>query len=204
MLGYHNIDCMEGMKEFPDKYFELAIVDPPYGRRNWTQGGTWGRKYGNKINIWDVEPNTSYFDELRRISKEQIIWGANHFGIITDNFIIWEKLSISESFSMGMCEFASVSIKGNSKIFEYPPQQSERFHPTQKPIKLYEWLLTNYAKQGDKILDTHVGSGSSIIAFEKHGFEYVGYEIDKDYYDSSTKRILKHRELLMQGKIWTS
>jgi len=184
-----NADCMDYLPKCPSGYFDLAIVDPPYGRRNWTQGGTWGKKYGNKISEWDIEPNEDYFKELRRISTNQIIWGANHFGIKTDNFIVWKKLSIGETFSMGMCEFASVSNDGNSKIFEYPPQQSDRFHPTQKPVPLYRWVLKNYAKSGDLILDTHVGSASSLIACKELGFDYVGFEIDKDYYEKASKRV---------------
>ncbi len=192
---FENRDCMEGMAEYPDKFFDLAIVDPPYGQKNWTQGGTWGKKYGSKIREWDIKPPQNYFNELMRISREQIIWGANHFGIRTNNFVIWKKLTISEFFSMGMCEYGSVSLSGNPKIFEHCPQDSERIHPTQKPIALYRWLLENYAKPGDKLLDTHVGSASSLIAFEAGGFEYVGFEIDKDYYEAAKKRLENWRSL---------
>lgn len=122
------------------------------------------------------------------MSKEQIIWGANHFGIASDNFIVWKKLTISESFTMGMCEYASVSIKGNPKLFECAPQDTTRFHPTQKPVKLYRWILNLFAQPGFKIIDTHGGSFTHAIACEQMGYDLVITEIDKDYYDAAVKR----------------
>ena len=198
--GYYNCDCMELMAKYPDKYFELAIVDPPYGifnkkksaSMNWQKsgsGGTWASKYGKKAEKWDLEPEPAYFEELNRISRNQIIWGANHFGIKTDNYVIWRKLTISESFTMGMCEFASVSLKGNPKVFECKPQDTFRFHPTQKPVKLYKWLLELYANPGDKILDTHMGSGSIAIACHYMGYNLTACEIDENYYKAAIKRI---------------
>lgn len=195
-----NCDCMELMKEMPAGFIDLAIVDPPYGifnkkknaNMNWVKsgsGGTWASKYGKKAERWDIAPDENYFKELYRVSKHQIIWGANHFGIKTDNFIVWRKLTISESFSMGMCEFASVSCKGNPKHFEYMPQDIERFHPTQKPIALYKWILGHYAEKGYKIMDTHVGSGSSLVACIEGGFEYYGTEIDEEYYEKAKRRV---------------
>lgn len=210
-----NMDCMEAMKEMPDKFYELAIVDPPYGSGggNWEvkkrsrfgaifdkykinrTGGTWSKKYQQESNIkhWDVAPDEQYFNELFRISKEQIIWGGNYFGLPPNRcFLIWKKLTISESFSMAMAEYAWCSFKSNAKIFECAPQNSSRFHPTQKPIALYKWLLKNYAKQGDKILDTHLGSGSSRIACFDMGFDFTGYELDKEYFDKSVERFENH------------
>ena len=205
-LKYHNIDCMEGMKEFPDKYFELAIVDPPYGIG---------------IDKWDIKPDKEYFNELFRVSKSQIIFGGNYFNLpIKRGWICWDKSVVIAGY-LGKKDFdefelawTSLDIKtkmlrfsdiGNMSGFNGYIKVDYKFkgkiHVSQKHVKLYEWLLTNYAKTGDKILDTHVGSGSSIIAFEKHGFDYCGFEIDKDYYEASTKRILKHRELLQQEKI---
>lgn len=196
-------DCMEVMKDIPDKFFELAIVDPPYGifdKKNqncdWSKegnGGTWASKYNDQAKRWDIKPSKKYFIELKRISEKQIIWGANHFGYAFNNYVCWKKLTISESFSMGMCEIASVSLRGNPKIFEHAPQNPERFHPTQKPVALYRWLLKNYAKQGDKILDTHAGSCSSVIACIDYGFEYLAIEKDKEYFDKATERINKHK-----------
>ena len=243
-FGYHNMDCMEGMKEIPDKFFDLAIVDPPYGdgggngqgvnasendltvtatiprgggteNRNTTSvhhqrkncrkpDGTWGyanwRNVGGeickKIIAWDVAPDKSYFDELFRVSRNQIIWGGNYFSLPpTRCFLIWKKLTISQDFSMAMAEYAWTSFNDNAKVYECAPQgrSGERFHPTQKPVSLYEWILNRYAKPGDKILDTHVGSASSLIACENMGFSYVGFEIDKEYYDKGVERLEKNR-----------
>ena len=194
--GFYNMDCMEGMKQFPDKFFDLAIVDPPYGDggQNITRtGGSWFAKYGEKIIEWDVAPGDDYFDELFRVSRYQIIWGGNYFNLPPSrNFIIWRKLSISENFSMAMAEYAWTNIIGNAKVFEYAPQgmaNEQRFHPTQKPVKLYSWLLSKYAKPGMKILDTHVGSASSLIACRRAGLDYWGFEIDPIYYEKAKERL---------------
>lgn len=156
-------------------------------------GGTWATKYGKKIIAWDTAPGKEYFDELFRVSRDQIIWGGNYFDLPpTRCFLIWRKLSISENFSMAMCEYAWTSFNDNAKWFECAPQGSandQRIHPTQKPVRLYEWLLDKYAKPGYKILDTMVGSGSSLIACARMGFEAWGFEIDEDYYRMSTERI---------------
>ena len=193
-FGYYNMDCMEGMKEFTDKYFDLAIVDPPYGINagKMTMGS--GRHKFTKDKVWDEAiPNETYFKELMRISNNQVIWGANYF---TDylptsrHWIVWDKLNPNLSFAEG--ELAWVNNGKNLRIFKYYSAQVEengKIHPTQKPVKLYEWLLTNYAKQGDKILDTHVGSASSLIACHNLGFQYVGFELDKEYYEQSLKRL---------------
>lgn len=196
------MDCMEGMKEFPDNYFDLAVVDPPYGSMRGDKykkiertGGGYAKKYGKKIIDWDIAPDRSYFDELFRVSKDQIIWGGNYFNEFLPscrNFIIWRKLTISESFSMAMVEYAWTSIQGNAKVYECAPQGTKReprVHPTQTPTKLYEWLLGRYADKGDKILDTHVGSASSLIACYKKGFDFAGFEIDEEYYAKANKRL---------------
>lgn len=207
--GFYNCDCMEAMREYPDKYFDLAIVDPPYGSggvEEWekkTRFGSCFDKYkkpgrtgdGKKIIDWDIAPGKEYFDELFRISKHQIIWGGNYFNEhipSNRNFIIWRKLTISKSFSMAMAEYAWTSLNGNAKVFECTPQGTKaepRFHPTQKPVALYEWLLSQYANKGDKILDTHAGSGSSLMACHRMGFEITAFEIDKEYYQKAKARL---------------
>lgn len=155
-------------------------------------GGRFER-YGKKIIAWDIAPPQEYFTELFRISRNQIIWGGNYFDLPpTRCFLIWRKLTISESFSMAMCEYAWTSFNSNAKVFECAPQGRAgdvRFHPTQKPVELYKWILSRYAKQGDKILDTHVGSASSLIACYDMGFDAWGYEIDKEYYNKASERL---------------
>lgn len=188
-FGYYNMDCMQGMKEFPDKYFELAIVDPPYRDKNQP---TKDMRANGSMKSLDGMPTEEYWNELYRVSVNQIIWGANNFQLPQfKGFVVWEK-GIPENFTMSMSEIASLSegLGTISKIYKYRASgQVDRIHPTQKPVKLYEWLLRNYAKQGDKILDTHVGSASSLIACHNLGFQYVGFEIDKDYYEQSLKRL---------------
>lgn len=161
-------------------------------------GGTWAEKYGSKVKHWDVAPTREYFNELARVSKNQIIWGGNYFELpATRCFLVWRKLTISESFSMAMCEYAWTSFNQNSKWIEIAPQGTkgkERFHPTQKPEKLYAWILNNYAEKVMKILDTHLGSGSIAIACYDMGFDLTGYEIDKDYYDAAIKRLENHKK----------
>ena len=187
--GFYNMDCMEGMKQFPDKYFELAIVDPPYRDKN--QPTKDMRKNGSMKSLRG-RPSREYFIELQRVSSNQIIWGANNFQLPQfKGFIIWEK-DIPEDFTMSMAEMAAISegLGTISKIFKLRASgQKSRIHPTQKPVKLYEWILTHYAKPGDKILDTHVGSASSLIACYQMGFPYVGFEIDPDYYKAANERL---------------
>lgn len=153
-------------------------------------GGTWAAKFGKKIIAWDVAPEKEYFDELFRISRNQIIWGGNYFNLPpTRCFLIWRKTNIPENFSMAMCEYAWTSFNDNSKVFDFrSDNQPNRFHPTQKPIELYAWIYRRYAKEGDKILDTHLGSGSSRIAAYDAGLDFVGCEIDKEYFDLQEKR----------------
>jgi len=214
-LGFHNMDCMEGMKQFPDKYFDLAIVDPPYfsgpekreyyGKKKSSIGV---QRLYKKSKCWMV-PSIEYFEELKRVSKNQIIWGINYYPIFNlgSGRIIWDKVNGTSTFSDA--EIAYCSMHNSTRLFSYmwngmfqgksisegkvmqgdKSKNEIRIHPTQKPIALYTWLLNNYAKQGDKILDTHVGSASSLIACEKLRFQYVGFELDKDYYDTAVKRL---------------
>jgi site-specific DNA-methyltransferase (adenine-specific) len=191
---YINGDCMEYMKQMPDKCIDLAIVDPPYRNLDENQPTKDMRKNGTLKRFGD-KPKQDYFDELFRVSKNQIIWGANNFTLPNyKGFVIWEKLTISDTFTMSMAEIAYLSeeLGTTSKIFKYAPQgtkEDPRIHPTQKPVALYEWLLKNYAKEGDLILDTHVGSASSLIACYNLNFKYIGFELDKDYYNSSKHRL---------------
>ena len=151
-----------------------------------------GRKQ-KKIISWDTAPGREYFEQLFRVSRNQIIWGGNYFELPpTRCFIVWRKLTISESFSMAMAEYAWTSFGGNAKVFEYAPQgktNDPRFHPTQKPVELYEWLLNKYAKDGETVLDTHVGSASSLIACNRTNHKYIGFEIDKEYFNKAQERI---------------
>lgn len=197
----YNIDCMAGMARIPDDYFDLAIVDPPY-RDEFENQPT----KDMRINGWHQfgkKPGREYFAELFRISKNQIIWGANNFDLPPyKGFVIWKKITISDVFTMSMAELAYISegLGTTSKVFEYAPQGSKsdpRIHPTQKPVALYKWLLTRYAKTGDRILDTHVGSASSLIACYDLGLEYMGFELDPAYFAAAQKRLSEH---MAQGR----
>ena len=188
---------MEYMATVPDKYFDLAIVDPPYGIGDKFKGGKTGKMNFNEIvnKGWDKVPSDEYFNELQRVSKNQIIWGANHFidsmpfGCNSPCWIIWDKI---QEFSGASFEMAWTSFKSPAKAFRMARCEAyvgiEKIHPTQKPVKLYEWLLTNYAKKGQKILDTHLGSGSSAIAAHYFGVDFVGCELDKDYFEAAKAR----------------
>jgi len=188
-IDLRNCDNMELMAEYPDNYFDLAIVDPPYGIDINSSGRLGG--YGGKGKKWDAEiPSEKYFNELFRVSKNQIIWGANYFFMKpTRCFLIWDKQQ-PEGVSFASCEYAWTSFNESAKTFYKRPQGADvsRIHPTQKPKALYKWLLHNYAKEGDKILDTHLGSGSIAIACHEMGFELVGCELDKDYYKLMLER----------------
>jgi len=187
---------MEAMKEMSDNQFDLAIVDPPYGIGNFVQQT--GNKRGKKVNWNDKIPNKEYFTELERVSKEQIIWGANYYNCFNNKggAIIWNK-GVKRETNFSVCEIASYSRLKRVDYIEIKWQNLNRdektIHPCQKPVKLYEWLLMNYAKEGDKILDTHLGSGSIAIACHNLGYEFTGYEIDKDYYECAIKRIEQHK-----------
>ena len=205
-----NMDCVEAMKSYPDNYFELAIVDPPYGigedgSKNHTRGKLAVAKNYKSFSGQDKEPPShEYFEELIRISKNQIIWRANHFisRIPFDSpcWIVWDKLN---SGDFADCELAWSSFKSSVRKFTYMwngmlqqdmKNKESRIHPTQKPVALYRWLLQNYAKEGDKILDTHLGSGSSRIAADMEGYDFTGYELDKDYFDASVKRFNDYKQ----------
>ena len=190
-----NEDNMELMSRYPDKYFDLAIVDPPY--RDVNQPTKDMRKNGSMKSL-DGRPSPEYWKQLLRVSKEQIIWGANNFQLPQYfGFIVWEKLTISENFTMSMAEIASISegLGTTSKIIKIAPQgtkEDPRIHPTQKPVKLYKWILDKYAKKGDKILDTHLGSMSIAIACADYGYELTGCELDKEYFDKGVQRVKNH------------
>lgn len=240
-FGFYNMDCMEGMKQFPDKYFDLAIVDPPYGinigsaamgagggvapHRNRSAKGVINKQtnapdkddaiiqvgggcatgkglaFPKAYKSFDDStiPTKEYFSELDRIAKKQIIWGGNYFLDnlnATEGLIVWDKKRRGLDFAD--CEIAWTNIQQPCRIFEFMwngmlqgdmKNKEYRIHPTQKPVALYKWLLTNYAKEGDKILDTHVGSASSLIACYDLGFDYVGFEIDEEYYRQAKQRL---------------
>ena len=194
LKGFYNMDCMDGMKEIPDKYFDLAIVDPPYGIGISSNPV----RQSHQKKEWDKNiPPSEYFKELFRVSKKQIVWGGNYFDLPpTQNYIVWDKVQ-PHDFSLAMCELAWCSIQKPIKMFTYSVlKEKNKIHPTQKPIALYHWLLNNYAKEGDKILDTHVGSASSLIACHDMGFEYLGFELDEDYYRMATDRLEAHKAQL--------
>ena len=203
--GFYCMDCMQGMAQFPDKFFELAIVDPPYGINiNHNMGRRKGDKQSDYKRVnWDNEaPTEAYFQELFRVSKNQIVWGGNYFGMPpTPCFIVWRKPHINELMSFSMLEYSWTSFESSSKEWIGMSNEKDRIHPTQKPIALYKWLLTNYAKPGDKILDTHVGSASSLIACHQMGFEYWGFELDADYYKAATERLNKAKAQVSMAEL---
>jgi len=187
---------MELMSRYPDNYFDLAIVDPPYGILNKTKRGG-DRKFNMKeYSQWDVKPTAEYFDELFRVSKNQIVWGGNYFGELwlkseyNKGYIIWDKNQPETLNNFSMAEMAWNSLDRPSKIFRYSVRKNRnKTHPTQKPVELYAWLLGMYAKEGDRILDTHLGSGTIAIACYKARFNLTACEISKDYFESSKKKI---------------
>jgi site-specific DNA-methyltransferase (adenine-specific) len=194
MLTITNEDNMELMARYPDKYFDLAIVDPPYGLgKKIYSGGTKGCKFQTLFgeNKWDNEtPKKEYFNELFRVSKNQIIWGGNYFDLPpTRTILCWDKLKGDNNFSMW--EMAWTSFDEPAKIFRQS-SMGDRIHPTQKPVALYKWLLDKYAKPNDKILDTHLGSGSIAIACHDYGFDLTACELDKEYFDKAMQRINNH------------
>jgi site-specific DNA-methyltransferase (adenine-specific) len=207
MIEITNEDNMALMARYPDKYFDLAIVYPPYGigadKHNTADNKKSSRvknpevKY-KKIN-WDIKPEKEYFTELFRVSRRQIIFGGNYFDLRrTGGWIIWDKFEAMPTLSK--CELAWCSFMNHTEIFRYlwagmrrpGIEQVTRVHPTQKPVALYKWLLRNYAKRGDKILDTHLGSGSIAIACLDAGFDLTGCELERDYYEAAMKRIREH------------
>lgn len=205
MIDIRNIDCMKLMAEFSDKHFDLAIVDPPYGigLDKGCDKGTVG-KYGSKHKPkdWDTEiPTKEYFDELKRVSKNQIIWGGNYFTEHlppSKSWIVWDKKQPAHNFAS--CELAWTNTDNRMSIFRYAFNiDINKIHPTQKPIKLYEWILHNYAESGMKILDTHLGSGNIAIACHYKEFDFVGCEIDTDYFNKAMKNF---KDKTMQVKLF--
>jgi len=197
----YNIDCMELLKNTPDNYYDLAIVDPPYGILNKTKRGGDHKFNMDEYSQWDVKPDDDYFNELFRVSKNQIVWGGNYFGHIwarspyNKGFIIWDKNQPETLNNFSMAEMAWSSFDKPSKIFRFSVRKNRnKIHPTQKPIELYEWLLKMYAKQGDRILDTHVGSGSSRIAAYDAGLDFTGCELDYDYWLAQEERFNNHKK----------
>ena len=187
----HNADCVDVMRNIGDKEIDLVLTDPPYGggcnagvggvfkkyeKQINRTGGTLAEKYGKNIKEWDIAPTKTIFNEIFRISKEQIIWGGNYFELpATRCFLIWKKLTISENFSMAMAEYAWTSFNKNAKIFEFAPQDSTRFHPTQKPVQLINWCLNNHSKENDLIFDGFAGSGTTAISCIKTKRRFMGF-----------------------------
>lgn len=205
MINLYNRDCMEALKEFKDNQFHLAIVDPPYGVNFKTSSS---KMFKN------TEPTLDYWNELKRVSKNQIAWGVNYYknSKLDGGRIIWNKLGQyttkrKQVPNMSDAEIAYQSFNKLSKMFSYAwvgnvtgynykinsKEFRNRIHPTQKPVKLYEWLLMNYAKEGDNILDTHLGSGSIAIACHNLGFDLTGYELDTEYFEAAQKRLKQHQ-----------
>ena len=203
MIELLNIDCLLYMATCKDKQFDLAIVDPPYGinaASGASTNGTMRQKIASgeiRGGAWDNEiPNKKYFDELFRVSGNQIIWGGNYFIDYLHNskgFFIWDKGESIYDRDFAECEMAWVSLNKCARIFKYFPNQTDRIHPTQKPIPVYKRLLKNYAKPEYKIFDSHLGSGSSAIAAYDFGCDFVGCEIDKEYYNAAVKRFENHK-----------
>ena len=207
-FGFYNLDCMQGMKEFPDKFFDLAIVDPPYG--GVTQGGYMTNQMGGGVaknsndyhlSLWQCDaPDKPYFEELIRVSKNQIIWGGNYYAsLLKDSqcWVVWDK---EKPAGVGFAdvELAWTSFNVSAKIFHFAwngmiqgdmKHKETKIHPTQKPVALYEWLLRTFAQEGYTILDTHVGSASSLIACRNTNHKFVGFEIDPVYYQAAKKRL---------------
>ncbi|HFD33269.1 MAG TPA: site-specific DNA-methyltransferase [Gammaproteobacteria bacterium] len=205
-IQIYNEDCLPAMRQMKDNEFDLAIVDPPYGKKpirndSKTFGSPNTSTFSIKDQKWDIRPSKEYFKELFRVSKNQIIWGANYFIDFlkpTNSMVVWDKLTGKNMYAD--CEIAWTNFSCVIKKFtlqwrgSHCHREEMIIHPTQKPIKLYKWLLNHYAKPGDRILDTHLGSGSIAIACWDMGFDLVGYEIDKDYYEAAMKRFQKHKE----------
>ena len=210
----HNADCVDVMREIGDKAIDLVLTDPPYGggsdNHEWDNkkrgrfggrfdkyqisaertGGGYAAKYGKNIKHWDIAPPAEVFEEIFRISQNQIIWGGNYFELpATRCFLIWKKLTISEKFSMAMAEYAWTSFNKNAKIFEAAPQDSERFHPTQKPVSLINWCINNYSKENDLIFDGFAGSGTTAISCIRTKRRFIGCELDKEYFEKACERI---------------
>lgn len=207
----YNEDCISGLKRFPDKHFDLAIVDPPYGIEDRiSKGGGSHTKsnakfhqlYSENNKCWDIKPTNEYWNELFRVSKNQIVWGGNYFGLPECRcFIVWDKVRFVANYSN--LEYAWTSFDRHAKKFEYCnnagfvlKQIDKKIHPTQKPVALYDWTLQNFANEGDLILDTHLGGGSIRISCDKGGFNFVGFEIDKQYFNEQETRFKQYKRQL--------
>jgi site-specific DNA-methyltransferase (adenine-specific) len=207
MTEAFNQDCLEMMRGMEDNAFDLAIVDPPYGI-DVAKSSQIGYKGFNVFTPkkWDAQtPDEQYFTELSRVSVNQIIWGGNYFNLPPSRcFLIWDKGEGFYGRSYAECELAWTSMDANVRKFKHDPLANGdyhgKIHPTQKPVALYKWLLTNYTKQGDRILDTHLGSGSSRIAAYDLGFDFTGYELDTDYFNAQEERFARH---IAQPKLFT-
>lgn len=209
MIDLKNMDCLEAMKQMDDNQFDLAIVDPPYGgndaiglKDNKSKGKQATKRTDYKV-FENVAPPKEYFDQLIRVSRKQIIWGVNFYNNydLSGGRIVWDK----KGTAFGRAELAFYSHSKSVNVFEYTwngmlqgdmKNKEIRIHPTQKPVKLYEWLLDNYANEGDKILDTHLGSGSIALACHNRGFDLTGFEIDSEYYDNAVERLRVHQSQL--------
>lgn len=193
-----HIDCMEYMAGLEDNAFQLAITDPPYGIKRFEKPSGSTRfnssQMMQKVGLkWDIKPPKEYFTELFRVSRNQIIWGANNFDLpSSEYFCIWDKQQTVDNFASAEYAWVSMGLKKPAKVFRYSIHQHNadkwKIHPTQKPVKLYQWLLKNYTKEGDRILDTHLGSGSSAIAAHYAGHDFVGCELDEDYINAARQR----------------
>jgi len=213
-INLYNSDCMEAMREMDENQFELAIVDPPYGigesSKNFSSRSVLANSNKYTVKDWDNQtPDGFYFSELKRVSKNQIIWGWNYFVAYLNecpSYIVWNKKNGANDFAD--CESAWCSKKGAARVFEYKwhgmlqenmKEKEVRIHPTQKPVQLYKWLLKNYAKEGDKILDTHLGSGSIALACWDMKHDLTAFEIDAEYYEAAKKRLEQHTS---QGQLF--
>ncbi len=204
MLTITNEDNMLLMARYPDKYFELAIVDPPYGierfknvTSNPSDKDVHAKRFQRMETVNNEKPNDNYWNELFRVSKNQIIWGANNFQLPpSEYFLCWNKEQAMPNFATLEYAWVSMGLKKPAKLFTYSihkHNQVDKVHPTQKPVALYKWLLDKYANQGDKILDTHLGSGSIAIACHDYGFDLTACELDEEYFNKAMERINNHK-----------
>jgi site-specific DNA-methyltransferase (adenine-specific) len=202
-----NEDNMELMARYPDKYFDLAIVDPPYGIERFKKVTTTptvkdvhAKRFQRMETVNNEKPTLNYWNELFRVSKNQIVWGANNFELPpSEYFLCWNKEQAMPNFATLEYAWVSMGLKKPAKLFTYSihkHNQTHKVHPTQKPVALYKWLLKNYAKESDKILDTHLGSGSIAIACHDLGFDLTACELDTDYYNAAIKRLTDHQKQL--------
>jgi site-specific DNA-methyltransferase (adenine-specific) len=204
-----NIDCMVGMAEYPDKYFDLAVVDPPYGIKRFEKPSGTTRFNSSKMMqedglTWDIKPTDEYWKQLFRISKNQIVFGANNFVMPpSEYFLVWDKEQTVDNFATAEYAWVSMGLKKPAKIYRYSIQKHnkiDKIHPTQKPIYLYDWIYSKYLPDGGKVIDTHLGSGSNRIAADKSGnIDFVGYELDKEYFEAQEKRWTAYK---MQQKLF--